>query len=253
MWMDIVDVQRFYASNLGQVAKQSIRRHIRMIWPDVRNLRVLSLGYAAPYLDLFMDEADCLFAAMPAGQGTFSMNGESSDEKSPWSVFLTDETSLPLPDRSIDRLLLVHCLEASSQVCPMMRELWRVLADGGRLLIIVPNRHSLWAQVERTPFAHGSPYSIRQLHSLLNETLYSLEHSASALFLPPLGQGGLQRTFGRLDDLGTRWLPHLGGVLLADTVKQIYTATPLMVRRRRNAYLPLPHNRMLERRPNPDR
>ena len=243
MWMDIVDVQRFYASGLGQAAKRSIRRHIRTIWPDVRNLRLLSLGYAEPYLDLFTDEADCLLSAMPAGQGTFRINGGSEDGKSPGAVFLTNEASLPLPDRSIDRLLLVHCLESSSQVCPMMRELWRVLADGGRLLIIVPNRHSLWAQVERTPFAHGSPYSLGQLRRLLNETLYSLEHSRSALFLPPLGQGGLQRTFGMFDDAGTRWLPHLGGVLLADTVKQIYAATPLTARRRRGAYLPIPHNR----------
>ena len=61
---------------------------------------------------------------------------------------LVDETELPLPDECADRLLLVHMLEWSERSRALLRELWRVLAPNGRLLIIVPNRRGLWARVE---------------------------------------------------------------------------------------------------------
>ena len=30
----------------------------------------------------------------------------------------------------------------------MMRELWRVLADGGRMIVVAPNRRGLWARFD---------------------------------------------------------------------------------------------------------
>ncbi len=242
MWVDIVDLHRFYASGLGEVAGECIRRHIRQIWPDVRGLSLLSLGYAEPYLNQFSGEAECLLAGMPAGQGAFCRSATEC-ARAVGAAFLTDEANLPLPDRSIDRLLLIHCLEASEQTNAMLREVWRVLTDGGRLLAVVPNRRSLWAQIERTPFANGSPYSQGQLQRLLHENMFTLERMASTLFFPPFGQGSLLKTSAILDTPGSRWLPGLGGVLLADATKQIYGATPVGAgSSRRRSYLPVPHN-----------
>jgi hypothetical protein len=50
--------------------------------------------------------------------------------------------------------------------------LWRVLAPEGKLLLVAPNRTSLWAQVERSPFAHGRPYSRSQLDRLLRDAMF---------------------------------------------------------------------------------
>ena len=242
MWMDIVDLQNFYASELGQTAGQHIRRHIRLLWSNVQGLRVLSLGYAEPYLDMFAEEAQCVLAGMPARQGAFILPKAKCDQPV-GAPFQTDEAALPLPDRSIDRLLLIHCLEASDMTNAMLREIWRVLTDGGRLMVVVPNRRSLWAQMERTPFGNGSPFSTGQLHRLLHGNMFTVEHTASTLFLPPIGQGGLLRACGAaLDTPGSRWLPSLGGVLLTDATKQIYAATPSSVGSRRRTYLPIPHN-----------
>ena len=41
--------------------------------------------------------------------------------------------------RSVDRVLLIHAVECTEQVRPMLREIWRVMADGGRL-IVAPTR-----------------------------------------------------------------------------------------------------------------
>ena len=36
-----------------------------------------------------------------------------------------------------------------------LREIWRVLAAGGRVILVVPNRAGIWARTEATPFGHG--------------------------------------------------------------------------------------------------
>ncbi len=44
---------------------------------------------------------------------------------------LVDETSLPLADCAMDRVLLVHELENSEAARAMLREIWRVLVPDG--------------------------------------------------------------------------------------------------------------------------
>ena len=57
-----------------------------------------------------------------------------------------EEYDLPLPDLSVDRIVLVHALEMSDDAPSLVREIWRVLAPGGRLLLVIPNRRGLWAR-----------------------------------------------------------------------------------------------------------
>ena len=100
---------------------------------------------------------------------------------------------LPLADASVDRLLGVHCLEASERVGPLLREMWRVLTPEGRLLLIVPNRRGIWARLDTTPFGHGRPYSRGQLERLLTDALFTPLEWTSALFMPPLDRQWLVR------------------------------------------------------------
>jgi len=123
MYSDVVDLRDFYQSSLGQVARRMIRRRIRMIWPDVSGLRVLGLGYATPYLRPFRDEAERVVALMPAAQGVLQWPREALNVAA-----LCDEAELPLQDASIDRVLLIHALECSEELRPMLAEVWRVLA-----------------------------------------------------------------------------------------------------------------------------
>ena len=86
---------------------------------------------------------------------------------------LVEEDRLPLADGSVDRLLAVHCLETAERVRPLLREMWRVLAPEGRLMLVVPNRRGVWARLDKTPFGQGRPYSRRQLEALLIEALFT--------------------------------------------------------------------------------
>lgn len=228
MWIDIIDLREFYASPMGRAVRRLIGQRVRALWPApshvVPRQRMLGLGFATPFLGLFEGEAGHIVAAMPAGQGVMAWPDPAANR-----VALADEQALPFPDRAFDRLLLVHCVEGSPALRPMMRECWRVLADGGRLVVVVANRRSLWSRAEASPFAQGRPYSMGQITRLLRENLFVPLQTATALFLPPVGW----RLFGRFafgfERLGVRWFSTFGGVLVVEAEKQIYSplgATP---------------------------
>ena len=143
---------------------------------------MLGLGYPVPFLGLFREEAERVFAIMPAGQGVMAW-----PESGGRQVALADDGFLPLPDGCIDRILIVHGLEFSEQRRAMLEEVWRVMRPNGRILVLVPNRHGLWARAEATPFGHGSPFSASQLGRLLREHRFAPVASGAMLFLPPTG------------------------------------------------------------------
>ncbi len=236
MWSDVIDLRDFYDSSLGQAARRVLRRQIRTIWPDSHDMRVLGLGFATPYLRPFREETERVIAVMPSSQGVLPWPPEG-----PGLVCLADETDLPLPDRSIDRVLLVHALESTEQVRATLREVWRVLADSGRLLVVTPNRRGIWARLERTPFGQGRPYTPSQLSRLLRDNMYTPLQTASALFMPPFQSRFVLRSAPAWEKVGERWFPTFAGVLMVEAAKQIYAGSIMREQSKKNrAYLPMP-------------
>jgi len=215
MWTDVIDLRDFYRSGRGRVARRMVCRRIHEIWPDVKKMSVLGLGFATPYLDGFQEQSTRTFAAMPQGQGVLG-------QPQPGHNVLVDELELPFADCSMDRVLLVHALECSEQVRPMLREIWRVLTDSGRLLVIAPNRRGLWARFERTPFGHGQPYSSGQLSRLLRDNLFTPVVTERALYMPPVSSGVLLSAAPAIETLGSCVFKSFAGVVMAEATKQIY-------------------------------
>ena len=235
MWTDVVDLRDFYGTSLGQMAQRLIRRQLRQLWPDVAGLRVLGLGFATPYLRAFLPEAERVIAVMPASQGVLPWPAEG-----PGLTTLADETDLPLPDRSMDRIVLVHALEGTEQVRAMMREAWRVLADGGRLMVVAPNRRGIWARLERTPFGNGRPYTMGQLNRLLRDNMFTPVDTGSALYLPPTTSRMALRFAPAIEELGRRWFETFAGVVMVEAAKQIYGGSALRdAKVKRRGYLPV--------------
>ena len=168
MSIDVVDLRNFYGQRLGKVARQFVSRGVRSLWRDAAGQRVLGIGYATPYLGLFREDAERCLAFMPASQGVLKW-----PTARPALSALVDENELPLTDGAVDRVLLVHGLEMTNDPAALLREVWRVLASGGRLLAVVPNRRGLWARMDTTPFGHGRPYSRSQINQLLRETWFT--------------------------------------------------------------------------------
>jgi len=171
---------------------------------------------------------------MPAQQG--AVNWPVSELSNTALVF---DEELPLPDSSIDRVLMVHSLEFAENPRETLKELWRVLAPGGRLVIVVPNRRGVWARMEHTPFGSGRPYSRGQLTSLLRETNFTPGASAEALFFPPSKIGTVLRLRQVFERLGRRFWPLFSGVLVIEAQKRLYQGLPVAARASRRVFVPV--------------
>src|SRR6202161_4862649 len=148
--MDVVDLRDFYAQRVGMESRRFIALGIRALWTNTASLRVLCIGYATPYLGLFRGEAERCLALMPAPQGVVRWPSSK-----PALAALVEEDDLPLTAAAVDRVLLVHALENSADPIGLLREVWRVLAGGGRLLAGVPNPRGLLGR--RGTRARGPP------------------------------------------------------------------------------------------------
>lgn len=222
MFLDVVDLRNFYAQPLGIMTRRLLGRAIRARFGNVNGLRVLGLGYPTPYLGVFREEAERCLAVMPAAQGVVRWPSAA-----PTLATLADETLLPFPTSSMDRVVIVHALEMTPNAAEMLREVWRVLAPGGRLLAVVPNRRGVWARLDTTPFGNGRPFSRGQVVSLLREALFTPVGWDEALYAPP--SRWFLNTAVAWERIGARLSLPFSGVLVVEATKQLYR--PVAVRR----------------------
>jgi len=225
MQLDARELLAFYDSPMGQVARRMILRRLRLIWPSTEHCRVLGYGFATPYLRLLQGESERVIAVMPAQQGAAGWPSEAP------LVALGEEDALPFPDAMFDRIVVVHGLEGADAVRPVMRQLWRVLAPEGRIVIVAPNRASLWAQLERSPFANGRPYRRGELDRLLRASMFEPLRWDRALYGPPLQSRRLIGSGTGWERLGRRLWPGLGGVHLVEASKSLYAPVAIKAKK----------------------
>jgi SAM-dependent methyltransferase len=226
MFLDVVDLRSFYAQPLGLVTRRLLSRAIRARWQDARGSSILGLGYATPYLGNFREEGERTFAFMPGAQGV--VKGPTS---SPTLSSLVSETALPLRDAMIDRVLAVHALEMTPHAADMLREVWRVLSPGGKLLLVVPNRAGPWARMDSTPFGQGQPFSRTQLVSLLREALFTPVGWHEALWMPPFSRKWLLRAAPAWERVGATLSLPFYGLHIVEAMKQVWR--PVQVKKTR--------------------
>ena len=138
MYLDVTDLRDFYVTPLGQIVRRILLARLRTRWRRVEGETVIGLGFATPYLGAFRGEALRVGAFMPVQQGALAWPHDAARQ-----AVLVEEDELPLSDSSVDKLLAIHCLESAERVGPMLREIWRVLAPQGRIILVVPSRASL--------------------------------------------------------------------------------------------------------------
>ena len=234
MHPDIIELRSFYDTTLGHLAERAIRMALAGLWGRVPGERLVGIGYCLPYLDRFSADTERTFAFMPAGQGATAW--PSADKTATALVF---DEELPLPDSSIDRVLMVHALEYAENSTETLKEMWRILAPNGRLVIVVPNRRGLWARFEHTPFGSGRPYSRTQLTTALREANFTVSVVSDALHFPPATRRWMMRPCLTLEGIGRRLWPVFSGVLVVEAQKRLYQGLPVAQRSSRRVFVPV--------------
>jgi SAM-dependent methyltransferase len=234
MYLDVVDLRAFYAERLGEIAGRLISARLRKHWPALHGERLVGMGYATPYLPALSAGAERVIAFMPAAQGVVNWPPDG-----PNAAALVADDALPLPDAGVDRVLVVHSLEMSESPRDQLREIWRVLAPGGRILLVVPNRRGIWAWAEKTPFGYGRPFTRGQLTALLRDTLFSPLGWSEALAAPPIRRRPWVRSGAVWEEIGCALWPAFAGVIIVEATKQLYQGVPARARTRlRPAFRP---------------
>ena len=221
MHIDVQELRRFYyRSQLGKLAQRSIRVAMAGHWGEGRGGNLAGFGFAAPFLRPFKSKAQRCISLMPAQQGAFHWPVEADNVS-----VLVEEPRWPLATGFVDNLIVAHAIENSDRPDVVLSECHRVLAPGGRALIVAPNRTGLWARRDVTPFGHGRPFSLGQLERQLRaNALEPVAHSA-ALYAPPSARRFWLRSAGLAERLGRRLgAERLAGAILVEVVKTAYAA-----------------------------
>jgi len=219
---NVIHLQRFYASKLGEAARAMVARRLDPLWPkdgdDMDGLDVLGFGYCAPYLMPYAGKPKKMIFAMPEEQGAMV----SLSRRGNISCLVADD-ALPFPPASFDRILVAHGLEDTRHLPQLMSELWRVLKPEGQIVIIAPNRAGLWSRSDASPFGAGRPFSRGQLSGVLKAAKFTPTAWTGALYMPPSRRwsgaaNGIER-FGE-----TVW-PRFSGLILVRAIKRLYAHT----------------------------
>lgn len=221
-------LRRFYDSPLGRAAARSIEIGLSRVWRTRPNERLLGLGYTLPWLGTLGADAERTLAAMP-----FEQSAQHWPSKAPSRVAIVDEEELPFADSSVDRVLAVHLLEHSEQPVETLREIHRVLAANGRLVVVVPHRRGVWARFETSPFGAGRPWSRSQLEQAMTTSGFRIADLNDALLFPPLPQRALAPLYAPTDWVGRKALSAFSGAIIAVGAKGEATGVPAEARRRR--------------------
>ncbi len=202
------------------MAAAALNRRIAAIWPDARGLDVLGWGYCAPFSDRFA-HARRFGLFVPDRYASEIVPAHRADAQPNGYAVIGSESRLPFRDAIFDRVLVCHGLEEAENPGRLLREIWRVLAPEGRLIVIVPNRTGVWSHFEHTPFGHGRSFTQRQLRALLGAACFSPQASSFALFAPPVDWPVVRRLAPLWEQIGERLWPVLGGVAMTEAIKHV--------------------------------
>lgn len=233
MTSDVTRLIDYYKSPLGRISRALVREQVLALAGDVTGKRVLGLGFATPYLRFALSGAERVLAFMPARQGASAWPREG-----PSHTVLCDPLEMPLTDASVDLTIAVHALEHVSDDEELMRELWRVTAPNGHLILVVPRRRGIWAQRDNTPFGSGNPYSGGQLEKLLRDHSFVPVAWRDGLFLPPFQSSLVLKSTRFFERVGRLFGPAMSGVICVRARKEAFPAVPRRKREERFVRVP---------------
>jgi SAM-dependent methyltransferase len=178
----VSELHAWYAALEGRRVARTLAALVAGVVRPSPSARFLAVGYPTPLLH-GLDPARFgrIAIAMPHQQGAHRWPARRGN-----LVAEVDPFRLPWEAGLFDTALLVHTLEHGDSR-RQLREIWRVLAPAGELVVLVPNRLGLWTHFEENPFGQGRPFTHGQLERLLDGAMFEPVAQRTAIPVPPVG------------------------------------------------------------------
>lgn len=220
MHQDVIELRKFYYNRaLGRVVQKVLRDRLTQFWPpdQTTGMTMAGYGFAAPLQRPYLGRARRVISLMPGAQGVMAWPAGLPNRS-----VLCEETAWPLDTGSVDRLVLLHAIEAAEHPRALLDEAGRVLGPGGRMLVMATNRAGLWARSDATPFGFGRSYTAGQLDALARSAGFVAESTGAALYIPPSDRRFWLRSAQMWERAGLRISQVLvAGVVLGEFSKQV--------------------------------
>lgn len=153
---------------------------------------------------------------------------------------LSEPDFLPFASDSIDVVVLHHALEFAERPHAMLREVHRVVAPQGHIIVVGFNPLSLFGATARlvglfperlwSESHHLTTRRLKDWLDLLGAEVQAVQH---CFVTPPAGGDRLFRTLARVDALAMKYQLPLGGVYAIRAQKKVSTLTPNRIRWRK--------------------
>ena len=213
---EIAQLDQFYHSDRGRMVAHFLRKAIQ---PQLQlESQIDRLGFGYPFICLPSVNLP-VFIPSEMGALAYGHGGEvmtASIESRAW----------PIAGDSMNQIFMCHGLEYCHDVAACLSEANRVLASAGELILMVPNRASLWVRDDASPLGHGRPFSKGQITRALTKAGFDITKITRALFLPPIGTRAPLRIAQTMDHLGHYGWGVFGGVMVVRATKLRYATKP---------------------------
>lgn len=211
----------FYKTPLGEVVQVYINDIVKKFIPEsTKNQFILGLGYVTPYLTRKLIPKNTVLSF------TFDkMGGITWPNTTCSHTAIVHENHLPLTNKSVDKLIVVHGLECCQNSKQLLAEINRISAPDGEILIIFPNKAGVWSHTSNTPFAHGEHYTMSQINDVLSKGGWCIQAEERFLYFPPTQSLYTQSFFAPVEMMGSYFFPYFSG-LNAITAKKRTIITP---------------------------
>ncbi len=222
--IDPVVFSDFYKSKCGRITNKIISQHILSLWPDIKDMNILVLGWGFPYLHHFDNKKNRLISAVPH----YKLNNiKKMPKHNQNTVALVNINNLPFNNHTFDRILVVHGAEYSTDIIDFLDNVERLLTSDGRIITIMPNKSGLWRRKGDTPFKYGAAITANQLQWSLKHVGFDVDYYSAALVFPPTQSHYMLSLSMKWEGIGRNILPFLSGIHIVEGHKNLYAGAIL--------------------------
>lgn len=217
MNIDVVDLKEFYRSALARKVSSIIRKMLFHLRKNSSPKRTLFVGFCSPYIRQTKNE----FLLMHAHFGALAWPDSNKSR-----VVLSYEDEWSFADQQFDEIIIIHGLEYAQNVNNLLHECYRCLCPEGHLIIITPNRRSIWIHSGKTPFSFGHPYTLSQLSLLLKKNNFIPIDATRGLYSFPTSTWIINIISWVFERIAPRALQKFSGLIGVTAIKRVYAGIP---------------------------
>ena len=215
----VITLAEFYSTSLGQYALRWEQEQFGKMVADCFGYVALQMGSSG---EDFLSK-NLIGMKIVAEQELRPLTQLSADDvRIPIQI---DYAQLPFESESVDLVLLPHSLEMAEDPHALLREIYRVLMPGGRVILTGFNLTSLWGlrvrlqRVGAKTFLPGRQFmSVFQVRDWLHLLSFHVDRGT-------FGRYGLSFAPGKkdswLEKAGDRWWPQCGAIFAIGATKHV--------------------------------